>query len=84
MADVTSIKTPDGTVYTIKDAGAVRTAQGSGNEGKVLRVNQSGNLAVDSVAELPSVSSSDNGKILQVVSGVWSVAQLPSASGVSF
>jgi hypothetical protein len=33
---------------------------------------------------LPPVSSSDNGKILRVVSGAWSVVSLPSASGVSF
>lgn len=33
---------------------------------------------------LPSVSSSDNGKVLRVVNGAWSAVQLPSASGVSF
>lgn len=36
------------------------------------------------VTGLPSVSSSDNGKVLQVVNGAWSVESLPSASGVSF
>ena len=41
----------------------------------------SGNI---STAELPSVSASDNGKVLRVVSGAWSAASLPSASGVSF
>ena len=41
----------------------------------------SGNI---STAELPSVSSSDNGKVLRVVSGEWAAASLPSASGVSF
>ena len=34
--------------------------------------------------ELPAVTSSDNGKVLRVVSGQWAAAQLPSASGVSF
>lgn len=41
----------------------------------------SGNI---STAELPSVTSSDNGKVLRVVNGVWAAASLPSASGVSF
>lgn len=33
---------------------------------------------------LPSVTSSDNGKVLRVVNGAWAAAELPSASGVSF
>lgn len=33
---------------------------------------------------LPSVSSTDNGKVLRVVNGSWAAASLPSASGVSF
>ena len=33
---------------------------------------------------LPSVTTSDNGKVLRVVSGSWSAVELPSASGVSF
>lgn len=33
---------------------------------------------------LPSVSSSDNGKVLMVVNGEWALATLPRASGVSF
>lgn len=37
-----------------------------------------------SIAELPAVTSSDNGKVLRVVSGAWAAASLPSASGVSF
>ncbi len=41
----------------------------------------SGNL---NTAELPSVSASDNGKVLRVVNGAWAAASLPSASGVSF
>lgn len=35
-------------------------------------------------AFLPTVSQSDNGKILRVVDGYWNVVNLPSASGVSF
>ena len=34
--------------------------------------------------ELPAVTSSDNGKVLRVVSGAWAAVSLPSASGVSF
>ena len=33
---------------------------------------------------LPSVSSSDNGKVMTVVDGAWAAVSLPSASGVSF
>jgi len=36
------------------------------------------------VAGLPSVTSSDNGKVLQVVNGAWAAATIPSANGVSF
>ena len=40
--------------------------------------------AVAAVGGLPTVSSSDNGKVLRVVDGAWAVASIPSASGVSF
>ena len=33
---------------------------------------------------LPSVTATDNGKVLRVVDGAWAVVSLPSASGVSF
>lgn len=44
------------------------------------------NDAIDELSanQLPTVSSSDNGKVLRVVSGAWSAESLPSASGVSF
>lgn len=41
----------------------------------------SGNI---SIPALPSVSASDNGKVLRVVNGAWAAASLPSASGVTF
>lgn len=41
----------------------------------------SGNIAITG---LPSVTSSDNGKVLRVTNGTWSVVALPSASGVNF
>lgn len=43
-----------------------------------------GNTGAVTVRELPAVTSSDNGKVLRVVSGVWSAVSLPSARGVSF
>lgn len=39
---------------------------------------------IDAIDGLPAVTSSDNGKVLRVVNGAWSAAELPSASGVSF
>ena len=36
------------------------------------------------VREVPSVTASDNGKFLRVVNGVWAVAEVDNASGVSF
>lgn len=35
-------------------------------------------------SELPSVTSSDNGKFLRVVNGAWAAATVPDANGVSF
>lgn len=36
------------------------------------------------VHEVPSVTTSDNGKFLRVVNGAWAVAEVDNASGVSF
>ena len=33
---------------------------------------------------LPAVTTSDNGKFLQVVNGVWSAVSIPSGEGVNF
>lgn len=41
----------------------------------------SGNLTVSG---LPTVTTSDNGKFLQVVNGAWAAATIPSANGGSF
>lgn len=40
--------------------------------------------AIYDVSSLPSVSATDNGKVLMVVDGAWSAATIPNASGVSF
>lgn len=34
--------------------------------------------------ELPSVTASDNGKFLRVVSGAWAAVSISDANGVSF
>lgn len=40
--------------------------------------------AIAAAAELPSVSASDNGKFLRVVSGAWAATSVPSAESNSF
>lgn len=35
-------------------------------------------------AGLPTVTTADNGKFLQVVNGAWAAATIPSAEGVTF
>ena len=51
-----------------------------------VALDHSGYLAVNVPWEsgLPAVTSSDNGKVLQVVNGAWAAVSLPSASGNSF
>lgn len=34
--------------------------------------------------ELPTVTATDNGKFLRVVSGAWAAAEIPNANGGSF
>ena len=43
-----------------------------------------GKTGVVTVHEVPSVTTSDNGKFLRVVNGAWAVAAIDNASGVSF
>lgn len=66
------------TVHNVPAGGSASQvlAKASGADYDLTWVNQSGGL--------PAVTSSDNGKVLRVVNGVWSAAGLPSASGVSF
>lgn len=60
------------------DAAIVDDTAGSGDTDKVWSADKTASLV------LPVVTSSDNGKILQVVNGVWAVTSLPDASGVNF
>ena len=43
-----------------------------------------GSTGAVTIAALPTVTASDNGKVLRVVSGAWAASSLPSANGVSF
>lgn len=59
----------DGTDYTIKNGVAYGA---SGNGKAILTANgQSRTLLLEGWSELPSVSSSDNGKVLKVANGAW-------------
>lgn len=42
------------------------------------------NAAAEDRQELPSVSTSDNGKFLRVINGVWATAAIDNANGGSF
>ena len=42
------------------------------------------NKAAWSRKELPTVTTSDNGKFLRVVSGAWAAAEIANANGGSF
>ena len=50
----------------------------------IKTVNSQSLLGSGDLTVLPSVTASDNGKVLQVVNGAWAAASIPSASGVSF
>lgn len=55
--------------------------------GNTLTLKNKNNVTLSTAtipSELPSVSSSDNGKILRVVNGAWAADNLQSATGVSF
>ena len=52
------------------------------NNAPVTSVNSK--TGVVTVREVPSVTTSDNGKFLRVVNGAWAAVALDNASGVSF
>lgn len=88
-SDITSLGIPaQDTTYSAM-TGASSSAAGTsglvpapaaGDENKALL----GNGTWEIVDSLPTVSSSDNGKFLRVVSGEWAAATVPNANGVSF
>ena len=94
MADVSVIKDLTGTSYNIKDSVArsglsekLDANQGSANSGKVLGIDTDGSVIPvegGGGSDLPSVTSSDNGKALGVVEGEWAATDIfaPKASPV--
>ena len=68
-------------IYYYKD-GAIRLWTNAAASGGVTSVN--GQTGVVTIPVLPTVTASDDGKVLRVVNGAWAAASLPSASGVSF
>lgn len=52
------------------------------NNAPVVSVN--GKTGVVTVHEVPSVTTSDNGKFLRVVNGAWAAVSISDANGVSF
>lgn len=73
-----------GTVETIDTGYGKIDAPGTPSAGDVLTYNGSAWVASAPSSGFPAVTSADDGKIMQVVNGVWAAASLPSASGVSF
>lgn len=65
---ISAVQLLDGTVVTIADAEARSSIADLTENGRVL----------------PTVSASDDGKILRVVDGAWEATELLEASGVSF
>lgn len=74
----------DGTLELIPTGADKITQPGSASSGDILSYNGSNWVAVTPPTGLPTVSASDNGKVLRVVNGEWEAVSLPSASGVSF
>ena len=52
------------------------------NNAPVVSVN--GKTGAVTVHEVPSVTTSDNGKFLRVVNGAWAAVSISDANGVSF
>lgn len=77
-----STEIPTKTSDLTNDSGFVN-ASGAAAAAPVQSVNgQTGNVVIS--GSLPTVTTADNGKLLQVVNGVWSAATIPNANGVDF
>lgn len=72
-----NIGVPTKTSDIVNDSGYINSA-----EAPVTSVNgKTGDVAV---REVPSVTASDNGKFLRVVSGAWAAVSISDAHGGSF
>ena len=88
-APVTSVNNKTGAVTLTKaDVGLSQVAnvtQYSVNNPPPYPVTSvNGKTGDVTIGEVPSVTTSDNGKFLRVVNGAWAVAEVDNASGVSF
>ena len=70
---------------TAADIGAIAAPGTAGTNGQVLTSNGNGGQSWQTISGLlPAVTSSDNGKFLQVSNGAWAAVTVPTAVGVSF
>lgn len=84
QAPVQSVNNKTGAVsLTASDVSAIPSTL-AGTAGQVLTKTADGQEWGDVAKELPTVTTSDNGKFLRVVSGVWSAAEIANANGGSF
>jgi hypothetical protein len=69
-----------GTIALTSDIHSIPTG---GTAGQVLKKTSSTNYDVEwgAVDALPSITSSDNNKVLMVVNGAWAAASLPTYNG---
>ena len=83
-APVTSVngKTGDVTLSATEVSAIPSTL--TGTVGQVLTKTADGQEWKDAAKELPSVTPSDNGKFLRVVSGAWAAVEIANANGGSF
>ena len=83
-APVTSVNNKTGAVVlSATDVSAIPSTL-TGTVGQVLTKTANGQEWKDADKELPSVTTTDNGKFLRVVSGAWAAVTIPDANGGSF
>ena len=83
-APVTSVNTKTGAVtLSASDVSAIPSTL-TGTVGQVLTKTADGQEWKDAAKELPTVTASDNGKFLRVVSGAWTAVEIANANGGSF
>ena len=83
-APVTSVNAKTGAVtLSASDVSAIPSTL-TGTAGQVLTKTADGQEWKDAAKELPSVTTTDNGKFLRVVSGAWATVEIANANGGSF